>query len=86
METQTKRKIEVFTAGCSVCSPVVDMVKSMACSDCEVIVYNLAEPCESKECIGKAVRQLESRVNSCFGYTPFYAFRFFINEVVWCLW
>ncbi len=54
METKPKRKIEVFTAGCSVCSPVVDMVKSMACSDCEVIVYNLAEPCESKECIDKA--------------------------------
>ena len=54
METQTKRKIEVFTAGCSVCSPVVDMVKSMACSDCEVVVYNLAEPCESKECVEKA--------------------------------
>ena len=54
METQTKRKIEVFTAGCSVCSPVVDMVKSMACTDCEVIVYNLAEPCESRECIDKA--------------------------------
>jgi hypothetical protein len=54
METQTKRKIEVFTAGCTVCSPVVDMVKSMACSDCEVIVYNLAEPCESRECIDKA--------------------------------
>ena len=54
METQTKRKIEVFTAGCSVCSPVVDMVKSMACADCEVIVYNLAEPCESRECVEKA--------------------------------
>lgn len=26
----------------------------MACSDCEVIVYNLAEPCESKECLDKA--------------------------------
>jgi hypothetical protein len=54
MEAQTKRKIEVFTAGCSVCSPVVDMVKSMACSDCEVIVYNLADPCESKVCIDLA--------------------------------
>ena len=54
METQTKRKIEVFTAGCSVCSPVVDMVKSMACTNCEVIIYNLAEPCESRECIDKA--------------------------------
>ncbi len=54
MDTQTKRQIEVFTAGCSVCSPVVDMVKAMACSSCEVIVYNLAEPCESKVCIDKA--------------------------------
>jgi len=54
METLTKRKIEVFTAGCSVCSPVVDMVKSMACSSCEVIVYNLAEPGENRECIDKA--------------------------------
>ncbi len=53
METQTKRKIEVFTAGCTVCEPVVEMVKSMACSDCDVIVYNLAEPCESKECVDK---------------------------------
>jgi hypothetical protein len=30
METQTKRKIEVFTAGCTVCEPVVEMVKGMA--------------------------------------------------------
>lgn len=43
MENQNKRKIEVFTAGCSVCEPVVEMVKSMACSDCDVVVYNLAE-------------------------------------------
>jgi hypothetical protein len=49
-----KRKIEVFTAGCSVCEPVVEMVKSMACSECDVIVYNISEPCESKECIDKA--------------------------------
>jgi hypothetical protein len=49
METQTKRKIEVFTAGCTVCEPVVEMVKSMACTDCDVVVYNLAETSKSKE-------------------------------------
>ncbi len=43
MENQKKRKVEVFTAGCPVCEPVVDMVKSMACSDCEVEVYNLSD-------------------------------------------
>ncbi len=38
-----KRQIEIFTAGCPVCSPVVAMVKEMACSSCEVTVYNLQE-------------------------------------------
>ncbi len=33
----------MFTAGCPVCQPVVEMVKSMACTDCEVVVYNLGE-------------------------------------------
>ncbi|MDE3183902.1 MAG: thioredoxin family protein [Bacteroidota bacterium] len=43
MENQNKRKIEVFTAGCPVCEPVVAMVKSIACADCEVTVYNLSD-------------------------------------------
>ncbi len=38
-----KRQIEVFTAGCPVCEPVVKTVKEMACGSCEVTVYNLAE-------------------------------------------
>ncbi len=36
-----KRKIEVFTAGCPVCKPVVELVQSMACSNCEVEIYDL---------------------------------------------
>ncbi|KAA8477502.1 thioredoxin-like protein [Arcticibacter tournemirensis] len=38
-----KRKIEVFTAGCPVCKPVVELVQSMACSNCEVEVYDLSK-------------------------------------------
>jgi hypothetical protein len=38
-----KRKVEIFTAGCPVCEPVVEQVKSMVCRSCEVIVYNLSE-------------------------------------------
>lgn len=53
METSNKRRIEVFTAGCPVCEPVVAMVKAMACSSCEVIVYNVAQPCDTKECLEK---------------------------------
>ncbi len=36
-----KRKVEVFTAGCPVCTDLVDLVKATACPDCEVTVYNL---------------------------------------------
>lgn len=48
-----KRIIEVFTAGCSVCAPAVELVKSMACSSCEVIVYDLSKPCNTKICLEK---------------------------------
>ncbi|MGI8582262.1 MAG: hypothetical protein ACR2KX_08695 [Chitinophagaceae bacterium] len=53
MQNQNKRKIELFTAGCTVCEPVVEMVKEMACSSCEVVIYNLSQPCETKECLEK---------------------------------
>jgi hypothetical protein len=48
-----KKKVEVFTSGCPVCSPVVEMVQSLACNDCEVTVYDVAEQCDSKECSTK---------------------------------
>jgi len=48
-----KRQIEVFTAGCSICQPTVEKVKSMACSYCEVIVYNVADPAQ-KNALTKA--------------------------------
>ncbi len=53
MKNQTKRKIELFTAGCAVCEPVVEMVQAMACSSCEVVIYNLSQPCETKDCLEK---------------------------------
>jgi len=48
-----KRQIEVFTAGCPVCEPVVKTVKEMACDSCEVTVYNLVEQCNEKVCVDK---------------------------------
>lgn len=49
----SKRKIEVFTSGCPLCEPVVKMVQDLACEYCEVITYNVAQPCDSKECLTK---------------------------------
>ena len=50
----SKRKVEVFTSGCHLCEETVSLVKELACPSCEVEVYDISEPCESKECIDKA--------------------------------
>lgn len=41
MRDMAKRKVEVFTAGCPVCTDLVDLVKATACPDCEVTIHNL---------------------------------------------
>ncbi|MBT3923313.1 MAG: glutaredoxin [Nitrospina sp.] len=48
-----KRKIEVFSSGCPICEPTVDLVKDLACPSCEVIVYDLTEDA-NKEIKNKA--------------------------------
>lgn len=45
-----KRIVEVFTAGCPVCAPTVELVKKTACDSCEVIVYDLNKGCDTMEC------------------------------------
>jgi glutaredoxin 3 len=39
-----KRKVEVFSAGCSVCDETVKLVKSIACPSCDITVLNMKEP------------------------------------------
>jgi hypothetical protein len=51
-----KRQVEVFTAGCPLCDPVVQLVRELACDNCEVQVYDLREGCETNECRDKATQ------------------------------
>lgn len=39
----TKRQVEVFTAGCPICEPTVQLVQKLACPDCEVTVHDLRD-------------------------------------------
>lgn len=48
-----KRKVEVFTAGCPVCNPVINLVNETADEHCEITVYDLVKQCEEKTCINK---------------------------------
>ncbi|HHC78759.1 MAG TPA: glutaredoxin [Flavobacteriia bacterium] len=48
-----KRQVEIFTAGCPVCEPVVQLVKETACENCEITIHNFAEQGERKICLTK---------------------------------
>lgn len=48
-----KRQIEIFTATCPVCEPVVQLIKDTATNDSEITIHDLREQCESKICISK---------------------------------
>lgn len=37
----SKRRVEVFSAGCMICGETVELVKSLTCSSCEVIVLDM---------------------------------------------
>jgi hypothetical protein len=50
----TKRNVEVFTSGCYLCDETLQLVKELACPNCDVTVYDLSNPCETKECIEKS--------------------------------
>jgi len=39
-----KRKIEIFSAGCSVCQNTVDLVRQLVCPSCEVTVLDMNSP------------------------------------------
>ncbi len=40
----TKRKVEVFSAGCPVCQEAVERVRALTCPDCEVTVLDMNNP------------------------------------------
>lgn len=40
----TKRKIEIFSAGCSCCQDTIELVNKLACPSCEVTVLDMHDP------------------------------------------
>lgn len=39
-----KRKVEIFSAGCSVCDQAVNLVRDLACASCEITVLDIHDP------------------------------------------
>ena len=40
----TKRTIEIFSAGCSACQEIVELVNRIACPSCDVTVLDMHNP------------------------------------------
>ncbi len=62
MSTTSKRKVEIFTAGCPACDEAVTLVKSLACDACEVEVLDMKEPNVSERAKGYGVRSMPAIV------------------------
>ncbi len=52
----TKRKVEVFTAGCPACDETVSLVNQLACPSCEVTVLDMHDTAIAKRAKGLGVR------------------------------
>ncbi len=53
-----KRKIEIFSAGCSVCTESIGQIEALACSSCEVEVLDLREHEVSERAIRLGIRSI----------------------------
>ena len=58
----TKRKVEVFSAGCPACQDVVTLVQQVACPSCEVSVLDMNDPNISSRAKSLGVRSVPAVV------------------------
>ena len=58
----TKRKVEVFSAGCPACQDVVALVEQVACPSCDVSVLDMNDPNISSRAKSLGVRSVPAVV------------------------
>ena len=72
----TKRKIEVFSAGCPACEETIELVNRAACPSCAVSVLDLNDPQVAKRAKDLGIRSVPSVVidgklaGCCAGRSP----------------
>ena len=58
----TKRKIEIFSAGCSVCDETIEMVNDIACPSCEISVLDMHDKAVAKRARSLGVKSVPAVV------------------------
>ena len=65
----TKRKIEIFSAGCSTCKETIEVVKRLAGSAHEVVIHDMQKAevaSQAKRYAKRTMRETEVQIeNSC---------------------
>jgi glutaredoxin 3 len=58
----SKRQIEIFSAGCSICTEAVEMIKRMACPSCEVTILDMRDPDVARRAKSLGIRSVPAVV------------------------
>ena len=53
-----KRKIEIFSAGCPICTDTIEQIEALACSSCEVEVLDLHDESNAAHAIQAGIRSI----------------------------
>jgi len=68
-----KRKIEIYSAGCSICNDVIDQVREAACKSCDIVIRDMMLPEVQRNAAGLGILSLPAVVidgtlaNCCSG-------------------
>ena len=72
----SKRKIEIFSAGCGICEETIQLVEKLACPSCQVEVLDMQDDQVSKRAKQLGVRSVPAvavegkLVDCCVGVGP----------------
>lgn len=58
----TKRKIEIFSAGCPICQESIEQIQETACASCDVEVLDLQEEAVAARALSLGIRSIPAVV------------------------
>jgi hypothetical protein len=56
------RTVEIFSAGCTACTEVIDLVQQAACPSCDVIVLDMHDPVVARRAKDLGIRSVPAVV------------------------
>ena len=58
----SKRKVEIFSAGCDCCEETISLIKSIACSSCDITVLDMNRPDIAERATNLGIRSVPAVV------------------------